>query len=611
MDQSTLRKRIIFRRVIQIVVVVAIFVMAVTPINHENDIFWQLRMGEEIVTHHHFPTADPYSSSAYGEVWTLHEWMPSVLFYLINSHVGPAGLILFKAVFMAVTFALFLILFNTLKANLYLSLLVFVLAALVNTRGAWVVFPSMFEYLFLVVTLLLLELYKKKKLTRIPVALMLLSFLWANSHGSFFLLPIVVSFYLVGDVVAAKLTSRWSWYAPGGQRFDRSQKKLLLTVIVVSLIAPIATPNGAITYLYPFRISFGAFTQYVSEYQTLLTVWKEDRSYFVHVFAFMLMFILFFMFIAGRKKIHATDFLVGIFFIILPLTAVRHIAIFSLVALFLIVRSLSLWFGEYRGVFARSLVKDLLVIMITICFLYFYKTKLAPFGLHLSEGGYPQAAAELVNGSGISGNMFNHYNYGGYLIWKMPDYKVFIDGRLEMYEGKAGEDYLTILGARPGYKELLEKYKVNFFLIDVSAAIVEPLVDDPQWKYVYHDKDYVVFVRDAPGNAVFLSHHWSQEKNRGFREEYKRQLSVYRAEKYNQRGVEAIFKNDVAAARTAFESSIRYNPSVIVTHLNLAQVLVVLGMPQKAKEEYTYIIANLDPNNQEAKNGLTNIDALK
>jgi len=599
-----LHQHIALRRIIQGLIILGIFVMAITPINHENDIFWQLRMGEEIVKNHYFPTHDIFSLPAYGEIWTLHEWLPSLTFYLIYQSLGPAALIFFKAIIISLTFALFLLLFNKIKANLYLSLLVLGVAVIVNTRGIWVVFPSIFEYLFLVLALFLLESYREKPRKTIAFFLCLLSFVWVNSHGSFFLLPGIVGAYLVGDILIRKLTKTWAWYKPDGPSFSNKERWWLFIVVIVSLSAPMMTPNGFLTYLYPFRITFGKFTPYVSEYRSFWALWKWNWSDYILSFTLILMIGLWLTFLINLKRLHARDLILGVSFTILALFTIRHIAIFALVALFLIVRYTTFWFGEYRGIFRRSLKKDLVVIALVVCVVFYYKTKIVSFGFKMTEDGYPKAAAELINASGLEGNMFNHYNYGGYLIWKMPDYKVFIDGRLEMYQGKAGEDYITILSGSSGYKDLLEKYKINFFIMNAGEKIVELLVNDSEWKYVYNDRQYVVFVKNSPKNSDFLSKNWSSQKQEAFQEDFQASLRRAMAEDYHREGVEALRSGNTTAALSNFEAVVKYDPLSVSAHLNLAQVEMDLDMFDEAQKEYEFILSNLDASNTAAKEGL-------
>jgi hypothetical protein len=48
---------------------------------------------------------------------------------------------------------------------------------------------------------------------------------------------------------------------------------------------------------------------------------------------------------------------------------------------------------------------------------------------------YPQKAVEYLRHHPVPGRIFSLVRWGGYLIWSRgPEYKVFIDSRLDMYE---------------------------------------------------------------------------------------------------------------------------------------------------------------------------------
>jgi tetratricopeptide (TPR) repeat protein len=264
-------------------------------------------------------------------------------------------------------------------------------------------------------------------------------------------------------------------------------------------------------------------------------------------------------------------------------------------------------FGEYRGIFKRSLVKDIVVILFIVIFVIFYKSRLVPFGWEWSEEGYPKEAAEVIAKNKIQGNMFNHYNYGGYLIWKMPGYKVFIDGRLEMYEGQAGDDYLTILYANKGYKELLEKYKINFFICYVRDPIIEMLIDDQNWKYAYNDSDYVVYVKNNSLNKAFLAKYWVKKKEDDFEKTYKGSVATYRAEEAHKRGLEALKKKDFFGALYFFQQAVNLDPKFTMARYDLATLYVNIGSIESAVRELEEIL-RLDPDNLPSRKSLEKID---
>ncbi len=78
----------------------------------------------------------------------------------------------------------------------------------------------------------------------------------------------------------------------------------------------------------------------------------------------------------------------------------------------------------------------------------------------------------------LSENLFNDYGWGGYLIWKLPERKLFIDGRMPSWR-KDGQfvfgDYIKISKAEEGFQELLDKYDIKIMLLrkEMKEAKVE------------------------------------------------------------------------------------------------------------------------------------------
>ena len=96
-------------------------------------------------------------------------------------------------------------------------------------------------------------------------------------------------------------------------------------------------------------------------------------------------------------------------------------------------------------------------------------------------------------------NIFNAFEYGGYLGWKLyPTYQIFIDQRNLDYQ--VFEDYAA--AKRGDYQQVFEKYDVNTVIFyhtqPVSQrrpGIVSQLIRDPAWQLVHIDRVASVFVR--------------------------------------------------------------------------------------------------------------------
>ncbi len=604
------RRQKLIRRLIQGLVLFAIFCMAIGNISPENDIYWQLKIGESIWKYHIFPTRDPYNFTNPNAVWTLEEWTVEVLFYLLQTYFGWWVLILLKAVIVTTAFAILLHILNKMKINLYLSLAALFLAAMVNTRGYWSVFPSLFEYLFVVVAFYCMELYRQGKFRLWPFVIPFFSLLWANSHASFFLLEGITISYIVGSIIGRYLQKRFPGFSPWDGLFSLKQIRDAGLATFVAFLMPFFSPNFYNTWLYPFIISGAKFsTTYVNEYISFPNYVSFFQSSYLVSFSIILFVGVVLLMLFSINKVNPIDVILLMLFSYLAFRAFRHLAIFSLIALPLFVRYASIWFREYRGWLARSLIKDVLMIVLILSFLFWYKTKQVPFGLGIDMSGFPVDAANFVLRNHIEPNMFNHYNYGGFLIWKMPGYKVFIDGRLEMYLGQAGDDYLTVLEARPGWEKVLDKYHVNFFLNYATTPITKVLLGRKDWKLLYFDSQYVVFVKDTRQNYDVISRYYDPSIADEYKKSFMATIAKNSAEEFNQDGLKQVQAGNLQAAVLDFEKAVFLDSHNLIAVENLAQAYVDTRAFDKAY--YAYKLALLiDPTNQLASKRYTELKTM-
>jgi len=76
--------------------------------------------------------------------------------------------------------------------------------------------------------------------------------------------------------------------------------------------------------------------------------------------------------------------------------------------------------------------------------------------------GYPVAAVPLLRpGPGL----LNQYDWGGYLIWAAPKTPVFVDGRLIPFLGSVMDDYTTVVGVHPGWRDVIARRGIKQILV--------------------------------------------------------------------------------------------------------------------------------------------------
>ena len=109
---------------------------------------------------------------------------------------------------------------------------------------------------------------------------------------------------------------------------------------------------------------------------------------------------------------------------------------------------------------------------------------------------FPAAAVEFIRQERLPQPLYNEYTWGGYLIWKLyPDYRVYIDGRADVYGDKLVEEWLTTHDGKATWHEPLDNHGIRTVLIKPDVALASLLRQDGGWQNVFEDKHSVIFVR--------------------------------------------------------------------------------------------------------------------
>jgi len=119
-----------------------------------------------------------------------------------------------------------------------------------------------------------------------------------------------------------------------------------------------------------------------------------------------------------------------------------------------------------------------------------------PLALLESREAFPSAACDWLQEAHLPGHGFNIYFWGGYLIYRLwPEYKVFVDGRADLYYGGPMEDYVAIHMVHADWKARMAKYKIDYALVPRGYAVATVLEASCEWRCVWQDQVAQVFVR--------------------------------------------------------------------------------------------------------------------
>lgn len=104
-------------------------------------------------------------------------------------------------------------------------------------------------------------------------------------------------------------------------------------------------------------------------------------------------------------------------------------------------------------------------------------------------------AIQWIKDNNPDGELFNEYNWGGYLTWELRDYPVFVDGRTDLYDDEVLMEYQEIQAGRGGWEETLKEYGVKVLHVEVNSEHAHSHLCNERWRWAYVDDKAVVFVR--------------------------------------------------------------------------------------------------------------------
>ena len=107
---------------------------------------------------------------------------------------------------------------------------------------------------------------------------------------------------------------------------------------------------------------------------------------------------------------------------------------------------------------------------------------------------YPVEALAWIEVHHPEKQLFSSYTWGGYLIYSLRDYPVFVDGRTDLFNDDIIGQWIQVVNAGEGWQDILDRWKVNTILLEPSRPIVT-LLPLAGWKIVYQDPVAVVLAR--------------------------------------------------------------------------------------------------------------------
>lgn len=524
-----LTNKINYERILVALFLLTVFILSIIKIE-DTDTWTHLSFGRWIWEHKAIPLNDPFILT--GRPLPYNNWLFGFLYYMAYLSLNIYGVVLLKAI--TVTIAFYILVKDSLLPHRNFSVAIIVMTIIVAiARYRFVERPDTFLMIFLPFIVYSLNAFlfnNKKYVYAVPV----IGMLWANSHTSLPLIFIPFLSFIIGGLLQHYFNSR-------GMRFQNtpsmSQIKVILLILVISFLASLISPYFLSQYFYGSQVITSDWWK-----QEILEL--QAPSGLIIDVLYGLTGIIILSFIINIRYISLIHLFLVIPFIVLSFSSNRFFFLIGIIAGPILSRNFSS-FIETRSLsdfFRRKIVAGLVVVW-TISYVPLTLAKINPldelktFGFGINYSILPEGALKYMDKKGITGKVFNLFQWGGYITWRdFPRRQAFVDGRgfldgelLEKIQlARKREDILDELNSIYGFESILIDYPV-ILKEDVFDPATDSALSHPGWALVYWDDNCLLYLKRGgkyasiikedeygivkPANGLYGIRRWLRDEN--------------------------------------------------------------------------------------------------
>lgn len=463
----TLNKNIIFKVLLFLTAIFIIFNPPVDP-----DFGWHYKYGEYIVNNKSLLNKNIFSYNMQSYDWVNSYWVSQVLIFLTYNKLGNVlGIIFLSSLLYLVFFKI--VLKESSKSFQILSTVLFSMYASSYILTAR---PMLFSTaFFLVLFNILLE--NKRHIKYLP----LLFLLWVNMHADFVLGISVFFIFLISDF---------------------KKNKIHTASFVLSSLATLINPYFINLHLTMLKELTGSGMIHIAE-MLPLNFLKYQIGSMVHIFIFGSILGIH---IYLKKETPKWYFFALIFFFALSFKALYFYRVFLLLSFFnlkkfsKLLQNQNIKFKNVQGAF-----KIFSPVAFLILAFIFSKNVYETIYLDVAykNKGFPVEAVEYLTKEQPNGNIFNNYDWGGYLILYLPNYKTFIDGRMPSWKDNKNhsvfDDYLLMTRHPKDNVELINKYinenNITVILEKSDSKLAKYVKEQLHWTEVISNENTILLLK--------------------------------------------------------------------------------------------------------------------
>ncbi|MFH1412597.1 MAG: hypothetical protein ABIG10_01020 [bacterium] len=475
------------------------------------DFGWHIKAGEQTMQTKQVPHDQIYMWTLEGKDWVDHEWLSNIMLYLGYEHLGYFWL--------NIIFALIIILALSL-ATAYLKKTYFkntgdyVLIGL-QLLGLIAIMPHLgvrlqeITILFLVILLIIIDKFSRKP-GKIIYWLIPLFLIWANLHAGFLIGIAVLGWWLTVQLILTIFKSKPTKWLK------------LLIIMVLSCAATLITPYGWKLYSFLSDYTNNAYLKIIEEW---LPIYALPIHYWQMLFIAIIISLIIACYGLSLKKLNLWQVSITIIFLAMAIKSTRHFPLFFIVIYLCLIPDIiqKQMPDKFKQIINHNIIKIISIIsLLLLSILVFFYTNFTNQPNLAFCDKYPCKAVEFLqnNPEYQKLKMYNRYNFGGFLIWAMPELPLFIDGRMPQYEfanHSLIQEYISFINdnienklkeygiemvlwnAKPNKMRLnwIDKYLLGLKPEDVeSKPLIRNYLDESDnWELIFEDNASVIYIK--------------------------------------------------------------------------------------------------------------------
>lgn len=462
---------------------------------NDGDTGYHIRAGEYIIENLTIPKNDIFSFHSPPIPWTAHEWLSEVIMAIIHKISGLTGVVIFFSFLIALTYSILFKILKSYKGNIFISLILIILV-LSSSQIHWLARPHIFSLLIMTIWYFILDQFQSNNRNYLYL-LPLIMLIWVNLHGGYMSGFILLGIYLFGNLVNMLFSDRM-------KELWAKKVKTLTLALIACLLVSLINPYGYHILIFPFKLTTNKFIM-DNVHEFLSPNFHQPMVFTVMLFLMITLFAI------SKKSLNFIELLLVLVFTYMSLYSIRHVPLFAIIVSPILLRHSEDLLKNIKGRFADFLEKRSSRIYkidsLSGGYLWIFLAFMAVIIGYLSgsidykfnEKMKPVAATEFLKRERIEGNMFNNDEMGDYIIYAAwPQYKVFFDGRSDMYGAERMKEYFKISRVQLGWDEVIEKYNIDLIIYNANSPLSLFLMERKDWHLIYADEVANIFVKNIP-----------------------------------------------------------------------------------------------------------------